>query len=97
MPQIKLRLAPVLRTELDMLLTAPVLHPQFVQTGGADYIPRVVGFGDGVCVAGVVQGVGDIRPVSVISGPVPMVSVAGLLSNCDVLMFRSLLVNRTVY
>ncbi|SQI27044.1 Uncharacterised protein [Salmonella enterica subsp. arizonae] len=48
-----------------MLFAAFVFHPQLVQTRCADNITRAVQLRDMVNMAGVVHGMGDIRPVRV--------------------------------
>jgi hypothetical protein len=63
--QIKLRLASVLCTELNVLFAAFVFHPQFVQARCADNVTRAVQFSDMVNVAGVVQGMSDIRTIRI--------------------------------
>ncbi|CZY90888.1 Uncharacterised protein [Enterobacter cloacae] len=64
MPGIQLGFA-VLRGKFDMLLAAPVFHPQLVVRGRAQHIAGVVVAGDVVRVFRIVQGVGDIRQVDV--------------------------------
>ncbi|SAS63822.1 Uncharacterised protein [Klebsiella pneumoniae] len=65
MPEVQLRLAPVLGAELDMLLAPLILHPQLVQPSRPDDVTGAVLLRHMVNMPGIMQRMGNIRPVRV--------------------------------
>ncbi|MNF77214.1 hypothetical protein D3C84_593540 [compost metagenome] len=65
MTKIKLRLAPILRAELDMLFTALVFHPQFVESCCPDNVAGAVLLRHMIDMAGIMQRMGNIRTVRI--------------------------------
>ena len=65
MSQIELRFTPVLRTELNVLFTALIFHPQLIQASCSNDVARTVGFRDVINMTGIVKGMGNIRAIRI--------------------------------
>ena len=65
MPEIQLGFTAVFGTEFDMLFATFIFHTQLVVRRGADNVAGIIGFRHMIDMAGVMQGMGDVRSVGV--------------------------------